>query len=149
MLTGSVEPRMPFGQDPLPEDQIDLFRNWINQGAKDDTPASARGPQVPTEPPTYAQPPVVTAAAYSPDGKILAVGGYREILLHEADGSKIEARLLGRSDRIHNVAFTPDGKQLVAVGGHARALRRDPSLGPRFEETDPIRHGDNRHPLRR
>jgi mono/diheme cytochrome c family protein len=117
MLTGAAEPRMPFGQPPLPDDQIDLFRNWINQGAKDDTPASARGPQVPTEPPTYARPPVVTAAAYSPDGKTLAVGGYHEILLHKADGSKIEARLLGRSDRIHSVAFTADGKQLVAVGG--------------------------------
>lgn len=117
MLTGAAEPRMPFGQDPLPEGQIALFRNWINQGAKDDTPASAQGPQVPTEPPTYVQPPVVTAAAYSPDGKILAVGGYREILLHKSDGSKIEARLLGRSDRIHNIAFTADGKQLVAVGG--------------------------------
>ena len=117
MLTGAVEPRMPFGQPPLPDDQINLFRDWVNQGAKDDTPASAKGPQVPTEPPTYAQPPVVTAAAYSPDGKLIATGGYREILLHKADGSKIEARLLGRSDRIHNVAFTLDGKQLIAVGG--------------------------------
>ena len=117
LLTGDGEPRMPFGQDPLPENEIDLFRNWIDQGAQDDTPESARAPQVPAEPPSYIQPPVVTAAAYSPDGEKLAVGGYREILLHKADGSSIEARLLGRSDRIHSVAFTPDGKQLVAVGG--------------------------------
>ena len=117
LLTGDGEPRMPFGQDPLPENEIDLFRNWIDQGAQDDTPESARAPQVPAEPPSYIQPPVVTAAAYSPDGEQVAVGGYREILLHKADGSSIEARLLGRSDRIHSVAFTPDGKQLVAVGG--------------------------------
>ena len=94
-----------------------MFRNWIDQGAEDDTPESARAPQVPAEPPSYIQPPVVTAAAYSPDGEQVAVGGYREILLHKADGSSIEARLLGRSGRIHSVAFTPDGKQLVAVGG--------------------------------
>ncbi|HUG82010.1 MAG TPA: c-type cytochrome domain-containing protein [Bryobacterales bacterium] len=117
LLTGAGEPRMPFGQDPLPDTEIDVFRRWVSEGAKDDTPESARGPQVPTEPPTYDQPPVLTAAAFSPDGKALAVGGYREILLHKADGSKIETRLLGRSDRIHSVAFTPDGKKLVAVGG--------------------------------
>lgn len=117
LLTGAGEPRMPFGQDPLADSEIDLFRRWVSEGAKDDTPESARGPQVPSEPPTYDQPPVLTAAAFSPDGKLLAVGGYREILLHKADGSKIETRLLGRSDRIHSVAFTPDGTKLVAVGG--------------------------------
>ncbi len=117
LLTGAAEPRMPFGQDPLPDSDIELFRRWVNEGAKDDTPESARGPQVPTEPPTYDQPPVLTAASYSPDGKLLAVGGYREILIHKADGSKIQTRLLGRSDRIHSVAFTPDSKTLVAVGG--------------------------------
>ena len=117
LLTGTGEPRMPFGQDALPDNEIDLFRRWVNEGAEDDTPESARGPQVPAEPPTYDQPPVLTAASYSPDGKLLAVGGYREVLILKADGSKIESRLLGRSDRIHSVAFTPDGKKLVAVGG--------------------------------
>ena len=116
-LTGKQEPRMPMGQDPLPEEEIDLFRRWIRSGADDDTPSSARAPEVPDEPPTYHLPPVITAAAYSPDGSLLAVGGYREILLHSPDGSKIEARLLGRSDRIHSIEFTSDGKTLVAVGG--------------------------------
>ena len=116
-LTGKLEPRMPMGQDPLADAEIDLFRRWVQDGGEDDTPASARAPEVPTEPPIYNLPPVVTAAAYSPDGARLAVGGYRELLLHNNDGSKIEARLLGRSDRVHAVEFTPDGKTLVAVGG--------------------------------
>jgi WD40 repeat protein len=55
--------------------------------------------------------------AYSPDGSLLAVGGYREIILQKADGSGIAARLLGKSDRIHSIEFTADGKHLVAVGG--------------------------------
>jgi len=116
-LTGKNEPRMPMGGDALPDEQIGLFRRWIQQGADDDTPESARGPQVPTEPPVYHQPPVVNAIAYSPDGALLAVGGYKEILLHKADGSGIEARLLGKSDRILSLGFTPDGKTLVATGG--------------------------------
>ena len=116
-LSGKNEPRMPMGGAPLPDEQIDLFRRWIEQGAADDTPASAKGPEVPTEPPVYHLPPVINAIAYSPDGALLAVGGYKEILLHKADGSGIEARLLGKSDRILSLGFTPDGKTLVAVGG--------------------------------
>ena len=116
-LSGKNEPRMPLGGEPLPDEQITLIRRWIEQGAADDTPESARGPQIPSEPPVYHQPPLLNAIAYSPDGSLLAVGGYKEILLHKADGSAIEARLLGKSDRILSLAFTPDGKTLVAVGG--------------------------------
>lgn len=116
-LSGKKEPRMPMGGEGLPDEQIALIRRWIEQGAADDTPESARGPQIPTEPPVYHQPPLINAIAYSPDGSLLAVGGYKEILLHKADGSAIEARLLGKSDRILSLAFTPDGKTLVAAGG--------------------------------
>ncbi len=116
-VTGKSEPRMPMGGEPLPASDIAMLEAWINEGAVDDTPAEARAPQVPKEPPTYTQAPVVTAIAYSPDGKLLAVGGYREVLLHRADGSKIEARLLGRAEKIHSVAFTSDGSKLIAVGG--------------------------------
>ncbi len=116
-LSGKNEPRMPMGGEPLPDEQIGLIRSWIEQGAADDTPESARGPQAPSEPPVYHQPPLVNAIAYSPDGSLLAVGGYQEVLLHKADGSAIEARLLGKSDRILSLGFTPDGKTLVAAGG--------------------------------
>lgn len=116
-VTGVKEPRMPMGGEALPAEHVDLLREWIRQGAADDTPAEARAPQVPSEPPVYTQPPVVTAVAYSPDGQLLAVGGYHEILLHKADGSALVARLLGRSEKIHRLLFTPDGSTLIAVGG--------------------------------
>jgi WD40 repeat protein len=68
-------------------------------------------------PPVYHLSPVITALAYSPDGKTLAVSGYHEVLLHHADGSGLIARLVGNSDRIESLAYSPDGKLLAAVGG--------------------------------
>lgn len=117
LVTGKMEPRMPMGGEALPADAVALVERWVREGAEDDTPVEARAPQVPSEPPTYAQAPTITGLAYSPDGSLLAVGGFQEILLHKADGSAIEARLLGRSDKIHSIDFSRDGKRLVAVGG--------------------------------
>jgi mono/diheme cytochrome c family protein len=117
-LTGAAKPQMPFGGKPLPDDQIDLFRRWITEGAKDDTPPGAANETltVSKEPVVYHAPPVITAIAFSPDGKLLAISAYREIVLHEL-GKGLIARLPGLSERIHTLLFTPDGKTLVAVGG--------------------------------
>jgi len=117
MLKGDLAPRMPFMQPPLKDEEIQLFRRWIAAGARDDTPSEAREAVAPGEPPIYTLPPVITALAYSPDGTTLAVSGYREVLLHKADGSGLLARLLGISDRIHSLLFSADGKLLVAAGG--------------------------------
>jgi WD40 repeat protein len=117
LISGKREPRMPLGLPPLEQDQINLFQEWIKGGAKDDTPEPMKQPSAVTGPPTYTLPPVITALAYSPDGKILAVSGYREVLLHKADGSGLEARLPGLSDRIQSLVFSADGKTLIASGG--------------------------------
>lgn len=116
-LTGDVKPQMPFGGTPLAAPQIELFRRWIEQGAKDDTPAVAKNVPAPGTPPVYHAAPVITAIAYSPDGETLAVSGYREVLLHKGDGSGLLARLPGLSDKITSLAFSPDGSVLAAVGG--------------------------------
>jgi WD40 repeat protein len=54
---------------------------------------------------------------FSPDGKLLAVSGYHEVLLHKADGSGLVGRLVGLSERIESVRFSPDGKLLAVAGG--------------------------------
>ncbi|MFZ4766730.1 MAG: DUF1549 domain-containing protein, partial [Roseimicrobium sp.] len=108
---------MPQKADPLHETQIALIKRWINEGAKDDTPASAKQEYDMEHPPIYARPPVVTSLDYSRDGKLLAVAGYHEVLLHKADGSGIAARLVGLSERIQKVAFSPDSTKLAIAGG--------------------------------
>ena len=108
---------MPKGKSPLPPFQIELIKRWIAQGAKDDSPADA-GPVVDmAHPPVYYAPPVITALAYSKDGKWLAVSGYHETVLYKADGSEIVARLVGLSERIESLAFSPDSSRLAMAGG--------------------------------
>jgi WD40 repeat protein len=116
-LTGDAKPQMPLGLDPLPVAQIELVRRWVAEGAKDDTPEVAKNIQTPGKPPVYRAAPVITSLAYSPDGSILAVSGYREVLLHKSDGSGLLARLGGISDRIQSLAFSPDGTLLGVAGG--------------------------------
>lgn len=110
-------PEMPRSADPLTDQQVAIIRDWIVQGAKDDTPASARETVSAEHPPVYSTPPVITALAYSPDSQLLAVSGHHEVLLHKADGSERVARLIGRSPKINAIRFSPDGKLLAAVGG--------------------------------
>jgi WD40 repeat protein/mono/diheme cytochrome c family protein len=114
---GGKPPAMPKGKDPLIDRDINFIRQWIAQGAKDDTPASTKIVVDMEHPPTYVLPPVITSLRYSPEGQLLAVSGYHEVLLHKADGSGLVARLVGLSDRIQAMAFSPDGKLLAVAAG--------------------------------
>ena len=113
------EPSMPKEGDPLSKEEVAMIQRWISDGAANDTPANANSFKL-AEPPTYTTLPVVSALAFSPDGKVLAVSGYHEVLLHSADGSNLLARLVGESPRIESLAFSADGK-LLAVAGSAPA----------------------------
>ncbi|MBI3861827.1 MAG: hypothetical protein HY290_08015 [Planctomycetia bacterium] len=116
-ITGE-KPAMPKNAPPLTKDQVALISRWITEGAKDDTPPEVQDTISPESPPVYHSPPVISAVAYSPDGQLIAVSGFREILLHKADGSGLAARLVGRSQSITSLAFSPDGKLLAATGGN-------------------------------
>ncbi|MBX7167505.1 MAG: hypothetical protein K1X74_14340 [Pirellulales bacterium] len=111
------KPAMPKGADPLAPAEVDLLRRWIAAGAVDDTPALARDAVDAAHPPVYTLPPVITAIDFSPDGTLLAVSGYHEVLLHKADGSELVARLVGLAVRIESLAFSPDGTRLAVSGG--------------------------------
>ncbi|HMC27417.1 MAG TPA: c-type cytochrome domain-containing protein, partial [Verrucomicrobiae bacterium] len=112
---GGKEPSMPKEGDPLTAQEVAMIEKWIKSGAPDDTPANANSFKL-AEPPTYTAAPVITALAFSPDGKVLAISGYHEVILHSPTGSNIIARLLGESPRIESLAYSPDGKMLGVAG---------------------------------
>ncbi|QDT39260.1 DUF1549 domain-containing protein [Stratiformator vulcanicus] len=108
---------MPKNAPPLNPMEIDTIRKWILQGAKNDAPQTD-SPQYSVEnPPVYRKRPVVTSMDFSPDGGLLAVAGFHEVLLHDAESDEIVARLVGLSERIETVRFSPDGSKLAACGG--------------------------------
>ena len=122
---GDTPPLMPKDGPPLSKVQIDLISRWVAEGALDDTPQMARETVDQNHPPVYGLPPVLTSLDYSPDGKLLAVSGYHEVLLHNVQnsddagalGAGPVARLVGLSERIESAVFSPDGKQLAVTGG--------------------------------
>jgi WD40 repeat protein len=109
------EPNMPEEGDPLSKAEVALIERWIAEGAKDDTPTNANSFRLAAAP-IYTTPPVISALAYSPDGKLLAISGYHEVLLHASGESNLIGRLVGESPRIESIAFSPDGKYLVVAG---------------------------------
>lgn len=110
-------PAMPKGAAPLAAGDVELIRKWIAAGAENDSPPSTAAMIDAEHPPVYELPPVISAIDFSPDGALLAVSGYHEVLLHKSDGSELVARLVGISERIQSLAFSPDGKWLAATGG--------------------------------
>lgn len=112
------KPSMPPKGAPLTVEQVAILKQWIAEGAVDDTPPALQDTISAEHPPEYVAPPVISAIAYSPDGQYLAVSGMREILLHKADGSELVARLVGRSQKVTSLQFSPDSTRLLATGGN-------------------------------
>ncbi len=119
-LIGNVsgeDPEMPLNGTPLKPEQVLVLRTWIEQGCIDDTPPAVEKVVSAENPPVYTRSPLVTSLDYSPDGRLLAVTGYHEVLLHTLDGSAPPRRLIGRAQRIESVAFSPNGELLAVAGG--------------------------------
>jgi WD40 repeat protein len=60
---------------------------------------------------------LVEAMAYSPDGKTLATGSFREVTLWDPAKGTIQQRLTGFADRVVTIDYSRDGKYLATGGG--------------------------------
>lgn len=122
------EAEMPPETEPLTEEQVALIRKWIDQGAKNDYVKPTVSVST-TNPPVYSRLPISSTLDFSPDGKLIAISGFHEVILLEtpkqqdlknaksALPGKIFKRMIGLSSRIESVKFSPDGKRLAVSGG--------------------------------
>ncbi|QDU80863.1 WD domain, G-beta repeat [Polystyrenella longa] len=115
-MDGETTAEMPKGKPPLHETEVALIRTWITQGAKDDTPENRLAKYGDDNPPLYSRQPVITSLDVSPNGELIAIAGFHEILLVNPEGELV-SRLIGMSERINAVQFDPSGKRLLATGG--------------------------------
>jgi WD40 repeat protein len=55
--------------------------------------------------------------AFSPDGRTLAVGGYRDVLMVSAETGRPTGTLTGHEGSVSGLVYSPDGRRLAACGG--------------------------------
>src|SRR5260221_1578225 len=119
MVAGKASPAMPLSGKSLAVGEIETIRKWIDAGAQAGPPiqVSTLNPTaVPDIKPKVAVKPQIGAIAYRPDGKLMALGTYKEVRLADPAG-KIVGALTGHKEQVRAVAFSPDGLLLAAAGG--------------------------------
>ncbi len=116
--------RMPLDAEPLNASEIDSVRQWLLSGAKVDASQSP-APLVeiyggskasPRAPQHYSNTVPISALLLSPDGKLLLVGGYSEVLIWNIDKQNLDTRASVRGRMISDLKWAPGGKLVVASG---------------------------------
>ncbi len=116
--------RMPAESDPLPDEQIALFKRWIEEGAAfdGDDPKAELVTVIPA--PTHPEPPEaypftlpVTSVAFTKDGQALIAGGYHELTVWNPADGKLIRRIKNVGQRTYGLALNPDGTILAAACG--------------------------------
>ena len=120
MLTGESKPMMPMGGPKLAAGEIEAVKNWIDAGAT--PPAPGEQPVKPADLTPSLKPktllkPQIFALDYRAGGKLIAIGGYKEVRLIDVASGKPVATLAGHAETVRSVAFSKDGRLLAAAGG--------------------------------
>lgn len=148
LLTKDVAKRMPLETDPLSKEKIDAIKKWIDSGAKEGkrpeevatTPTTKKTPTrkldvlIPTTATFGPKTPgkrelalkigplaPVTAVAFSPDNKLLAVGSYGQVVVWDMADAKPVKLLTNVLGAVNDLRFSPKGDILAVAGGQPSA----------------------------
>jgi WD40 repeat protein len=116
LVEGKKKPFMPPKTAKQPKDEErKLLRAWVAAGAKDDSDSvKVQLPDIKPRVPAVAP---ISALAYRPDGKMLAVGAHKEVLLIDSRTAEVAGKLSGQSGPVTALTFSRDGKHLVVASG--------------------------------
>jgi len=125
-----IDGSMPKDAKPLKSEQIAVVAKWISLGAKLDAGVDAAAPLYkiipkkaqPAAPDSYKVAPPVTAAAFSPDGSLIATSGYHEVLLWKAADRTLVRRIGNVAERVFDISFHPDGTKFAIASGTPGSL---------------------------
>ncbi len=172
-----TEPIMPPKGEGLDDAAIDMIKQWISEGAPRDPGskvvlAKANQSKAPSEifiaaagldgpppmpevalasiAPATPRGVVARALAASPTAPLVAIGGERQVLLHELDGFKLLGALPFPEGDIFALTFSFNGQLLLAAGGQEGAsasaviwdVRKGERLGTYGRGYDTILAGD-------
>lgn len=121
-MVKTAKPAMPPKREPqLSPEQIDLVRQWIEEGAEGpkaaDDLSTLSTLSVPDIAPSDSRIDPITAMEYSPDGKTLAVALYGKIELRAVENGRVLLSLETGEGKVNAIHFSPDGRNLVAATG--------------------------------
>ncbi|MEM6692180.1 MAG: c-type cytochrome domain-containing protein, partial [Planctomycetota bacterium] len=141
VMTHAEEPVMPPDQDPLPKEQLDIIRQWIEGGLLETSGSKRRKRKGPSlsfsatdssgKPEQIAMPetawrvPVVSttrhaassAIATSPWAPLVAVGGQRQVALYHTETAELLGVLPYPEGIPQTLKFSRDGAYLLVAGG--------------------------------
>eukprot|EP00913_Durusdinium_trenchii_P035253 g32983.t1 len=120
MIERKTEPFMPPEGNEMPTaKEIALVKAWVKAGAKGPT---SIGPNTKTlitpkiKPLGKVRKPV-SAVAYAPDGKVIAIARHGSVEIVAAGDLKPLRTLTGHAGNVTSVVFSQDGKRLFAAAG--------------------------------
>ena len=122
VLNGQAEPAMPpEGNEGPNKKEIALIEAWIAAGAKGPSGAEPDRTRlmVPRIKPAKQEALSITAAAWSPDERLIAVGRFRSVALLDAQTLSPVRMLEDLPGKVNGVAFSADGAQLLVASGVA------------------------------
>lgn len=120
LIEGRARPPMPPPDEPpVPPAELARLKAWIAAGApgpREDASILARlvAPQVPV---TGRQRPPITALAYAPDGRRVAVAMPGRVELRRELAGPAGHVFTNLPGKVNAVRFSPDGRRLVAATG--------------------------------
>ena len=120
-LEGRDSPKMPPKDEPrVPAAELATLRRWIEEGAPGPEPTRdvsiLSDLAVPRIPPA-AGPVAYSAAAYSRDGRRLALGRFGEFEVWDTTHQALLRKIQGLPGKVNGLHFSPDGTRVVAATG--------------------------------